>query len=103
MKIFKKLFSRYHHLARDFVDETDYPPTQEYILYSYQQVHTILTYKLYLHTNICNYFTYLNKSRCYNSLVLFPASKKTVDCSDAVRSLVNIYSNILVCLPIPLS
>jgi len=64
MKIFKKLFSRYHHLARDFVDETDYPPTQEYILYSYQQVHTILyKYKLYIHTNrYIIYFTSTNST-----------------------------------------
>merc|ERR1712025_336645 len=25
---------RYHHLTRDHVDEKDYPPTQEYFLYS---------------------------------------------------------------------
>jgi len=25
---------RYHHLTRDYVDEKDYPPTQEYFLYS---------------------------------------------------------------------
>ena len=29
---------RYHHLTRDFVDEKDYPPTQEYFLYSDQKV-----------------------------------------------------------------
>lgn len=28
---------RYHHLARDFIDEVDYPPTQEYLLYSYKE------------------------------------------------------------------
>jgi len=28
---------RYHHLLRDLVDENDYPPTQEYILYSFKQ------------------------------------------------------------------
>ena len=28
---------RYHHLLRDLVDESDYPPTQEYMLYSYKQ------------------------------------------------------------------
>ena len=38
---------RYHHLTRDLVDETSYPPTQEYILYShnkvYCRVHPLLT------------------------------------------------------------
>ena len=29
---------RYHHLTRDYVDEKDYPPTQEYFLYSDQKV-----------------------------------------------------------------
>ena len=29
---------RYHHLTRDFVDEKDYPPTQEYFLYADQKV-----------------------------------------------------------------
>ena len=28
------LFVRYHHLTRDYVDEKDYSPTQEYFLYS---------------------------------------------------------------------
>ena len=29
---------RYQHLARDFVDEDDYPPSQEYFLYADNQV-----------------------------------------------------------------
>ena len=33
-----KRVMRYHHLTRDFVDETDYPPTQEYFLYASQEV-----------------------------------------------------------------
>ena len=33
---------RYHHLTRDLVDETSYPPTQEYILYSHNKVQYIL-------------------------------------------------------------
>ena len=32
------LFVRYHHLTRDYVDEKDYSPTQEYFLYSDQKV-----------------------------------------------------------------
>ena len=37
---------RYHHLTRDYVDEKDYPPTQEYFLYSDQKV-VFLLKKLY--------------------------------------------------------
>ena len=37
-KIKLKRVLRYHHLTRDFVDEKDYPPTQEYFLYSDQKV-----------------------------------------------------------------
>ena len=33
-----KRVMRYQHLTRDFVDEKDYPPTQEYFLYSDQKV-----------------------------------------------------------------
>ena len=33
-----KRVMRYHHLTRDFVDEKDYPPTQEYFLYACQKV-----------------------------------------------------------------
>ena len=32
---------RYQHLTRDFVDECDYPPTQEYFLYSDKKVKNI--------------------------------------------------------------
>ena len=32
------VFFRYQHLTRDFVDEKDYPPTQEYFLYSDDKV-----------------------------------------------------------------
>ena len=31
---------RFNHLTRDFVDEDDYPPTQEYFLYSDKTVST---------------------------------------------------------------
>lgn len=33
-----KRVMRYQHLSRDFVDEADYPPTQEYFLYADQKV-----------------------------------------------------------------
>ena len=33
-----KRVMRFQHLSRDFVDEADYPPTQEYFLYADQQV-----------------------------------------------------------------
>ena len=34
VKMKLKRVIRYQHLTRDFVDEADYPPTQEYFLYS---------------------------------------------------------------------
>ena len=32
---------RYQHLGRDFVDEEDYPPSQEYFLYADRKVHCL--------------------------------------------------------------
>ena len=46
-------FFRYHHLARDFVDEKDYPANNEYILYSYSYVKVIFT--LYSVENAYNF------------------------------------------------
>ena len=33
---------RYQHLGRDYVDEDDYPPSQEYFLYADSKVHRVL-------------------------------------------------------------
>ena len=40
-----KRILRYQHLARDYVDESDYPPNAEYFLYSDDNVgHIIINY-----------------------------------------------------------
>ena len=44
VKMKLKRVIRYQHLTRDFVDEADYPPTQEYFLYSDKTVEILLFY-----------------------------------------------------------
>ena len=39
-KVKLKRVMRYQHLSRDFVDEKDYPPSQEYFLYANEKVVT---------------------------------------------------------------
>ena len=41
---------RYQHLGRDYVDEDDYPPSQEYFLYADSKVRGVLPH-IYLITD----------------------------------------------------
>jgi len=47
---------RFNHLSRDFVDEDDYPPTQEYFLYSDKTV----SIHEFLMKDLLYYFIFIN-------------------------------------------
>ena len=69
VKMKLKRVIRYQHLTRDFVDEADYPPTQEYFLYSDKTVENLLFYWL---LEINRYFD--RRPTCLTVQTDFPTS-----------------------------